>query len=110
MGDALADEVQRVLAEHDISVDVVIPVSGEYRSIGSPFPNRALCPGTGYISCCRVKSRSEIKPPLPRRVHQESICWTNVHYAWTANEVGGPHPDSYLSLDVLSGVKMSAKS
>lgn len=26
MGDALADEVQRVLAEHDISVDVVIPV------------------------------------------------------------------------------------
>ena len=26
MGDALADEVQRVLTEHNISVDVVIPV------------------------------------------------------------------------------------
>jgi amidophosphoribosyltransferase len=29
MGDALADEVQRVLTAHNISVDVVIPVSGK---------------------------------------------------------------------------------
>jgi amidophosphoribosyltransferase len=28
MGDLLADEVQRVLDEHKLSVDVVIPVSG----------------------------------------------------------------------------------
>ena len=110
MGDALADEVQRVLAEHDISVDVVIPVSRECHSIGGPFPNRAFRPGTGYISCCRAKSRSKIKPPLPRGIHQESICWTNIHYAWTANEVGRPHLDSHLSLNVLSGVKMFAKS
>lgn len=27
MGDALADQVQRVLAEHNLEVDVVIPVS-----------------------------------------------------------------------------------
>ena len=30
MGDALATEVQRVLAEHNISVDVVIPVCGYF--------------------------------------------------------------------------------
>ena len=29
MGDALANEVQRVLTEKNISADVVIPVSGE---------------------------------------------------------------------------------
>lgn len=29
MGDALADEVKRVLTEHNISADVVIPVRGE---------------------------------------------------------------------------------
>lgn len=31
MGDALADEVKRVLAEHDLSVDVVIPVRYSFR-------------------------------------------------------------------------------
>jgi amidophosphoribosyltransferase len=30
MGDALADEVQRVLTEQNISADVVIPVGGKY--------------------------------------------------------------------------------
>lgn len=34
MGDALADEVQRVLKDHDITVDVVIPVCKVLNSNG----------------------------------------------------------------------------
>ena len=50
MGDALADEVQRVLAEHNISADVVIPVSGE-------CPNDVLIYSRPFHSGARYISR-----------------------------------------------------
>ena len=47
MGDLLADEVERVLAENNLSVDVIIPVSVLLRSeLEVPFTNTLW--GTRY--------------------------------------------------------------
>lgn len=42
MGDALADEVQRVLGENNITVDVVIPVS-VFLDGSCPRPGLTYC-------------------------------------------------------------------
>lgn len=86
MGDALADEVQRVLTEQNISVDVVIPVGGEGLAENFIHTHESH-PGSRYISCCRAESSSKTETPLPRGIHQESICWANVHHARSTDEV-----------------------
>ena len=63
MGDALADEVQRVLTEHDISVDVVIPVSKE-RLDESFVCTQAFRLGARYISCCCAEPSPKTQSPL----------------------------------------------
>ena len=80
MGDALADEVRRVLAEQNISADVVIPVSAECHNEGL-IHDQSFPSGAGYISRCRPQPGSEVGPPLSGGIHQEQVCWTNVHYA-----------------------------
>jgi hypothetical protein len=99
MGDALADEVQRVLTEKNISVDVVIPVRRSCLTNSSPTLKIHL--GPGYISCCCAEPSSKTESALPRGFHQESIRWTNIHYAWPTDEVGGVKTPycSYLILD-----------
>lgn len=49
MGDLLADEVQRVLNENELSVDVVIPVSMRPLSCCRNISNSFL-QGTGHIA------------------------------------------------------------
>lgn len=86
MGDALADEVQRVLTEHNISVDVVIPVRREYLSetfVCTQTPHL----GAGYISCRRTEPSPKAKTTLPRGIHQEPIRGTNFYHARPTNEV-----------------------
>lgn len=110
MGDALADEVRRVLTEHDISVDVVIPVSGEYH-IEVLICKRAFYPGPGHISRRRAKPGSKIGNPLSRGIYKEPICWANVYYAWTTDEVGEIHVcHSCLILNTPPGARTFAKS
>lgn len=86
MGDALADEVQRVLTEHNISVDVVIPVRSECLSktfVCTQAPHL----GTGYIACRRTEPSPKAKNTLSRGIHQESIRGTNLYYARPTDEV-----------------------
>lgn len=70
MGDALADEVLRVLTEKNISVDVVIPVSREPPG-GNLVYTKTFHLGARYISCCRTEPSPKTEAPLPRRFHQE---------------------------------------
>ena len=86
MGDALATEVQRVLDEHNISVDVVIPVR-RYRLNEILAYTQALHLGARHISRCCTEPGAKTEPPLPRRIHQESIRRTNIHHAWSTDEV-----------------------
>lgn len=87
MGDALADEVQRVLTKNNITVDVVIPVRREcFNKILIYI--QVLHLGAGYISCCCVEPSPKAETALPRGIHQESIRGTNIHHAWPTDEVG----------------------
>jgi len=88
MGDALADEVQRVLNEKEISVDVVIPVSRVPLNERIIYA-KAFHLDTRYISGCCAELGSKTEPSLPGGVHQKSICRTNIHHAWPTDEVGG---------------------
>lgn len=96
MGDALADEVQRVLTEHNISADVVIPVSGECHNEGLIY-NRPSHSGPRYISRCCSELSSKAGPPLSGGFHQEQIRWANIHYAWSTDEVGGGYSTVLVS-------------
>ena len=110
MGDALADEVQRVLTEQNISADVVIPVRGD------PADKFSSCSvfrsGPRYISCRCAEPSPEIETPLPGGVHQESIRWANVHHARSTDEVGRAQRPCHPCLIPTThpGVRMSAKS
>ncbi len=84
MGDALADEVRRVLAEQNLSVDVVIPVRITLPRKRKSYIN-AFCSGTRYIPGRSLEPRTKIATPLPRGVHQKSLCRSNFHYARTAD-------------------------
>ena len=109
MGDALADEVKRIFTEQNISVDVVIPVSGE--CLGGSFTyTQTFRSGARYIPCCCAKPGSENESPLPRGIHQKSIRWANIHHAWPTDEVGRGLGCSYLVPNVLPGVRTFAKS
>lgn len=111
MGDALADEVRRVLTEKNISVDVVIPVGGRH------FYESFVCAqtfrtGARYLSRCCAEPGPETSTPLPRGIRQESIRWTNVHHAWPTDEVGtawDPY-HSHLTPNAPSGARTFARS
>jgi glutamine phosphoribosylpyrophosphate amidotransferase len=88
MGDALADEVKRVLSEHKLEVDVVIPV-GALR-VQSMAVHDELS-GPGYISCGRSQFGTEAASPVPGGLRQEPICGSDVHHAWAGAEVSRAH-------------------
>jgi amidophosphoribosyltransferase len=57
MGDALADQVQRVLAEHNLEVDVVIPVSRTIRRYRrSPYISRQV-PDTSRVAALNLAQK-----------------------------------------------------
>lgn len=89
MGDALADEVKRVLAEKNITVDVVIPVCTTclWQSVERVLTNDVLFLGSRYFPCRSFELGSEAKAAIPRRIHQKPLCWADIYHAWTANEV-----------------------
>ena len=87
MGDALAEEVKKVLSEHNLTVDVVIPVNA-FLSCYLHFLRPHFFTGAGHFPSGSAQSGSEAPASLPRGIHQESIRWTHVHYAWATNEVG----------------------
>lgn len=62
MGDALADEVQKILNEHNLTVDVVIPV--RQNSVISSFWTQSPL-GTRHIQGCSIKSSSEVATAIP---------------------------------------------
>lgn len=58
MGDALADEVQRVLAENNLSVDVVIPVS--FRPVRRSVAHRVQVPDTSRVAALNLAQKLKL--------------------------------------------------
>jgi hypothetical protein len=86
MGDALADEVQRVLQLYGLTVDVVIPVKlSTFRVLPRGLTSRDV--GSRHIQGCRPQFGAKTAVALPGRIHQEQVRWEDVHHAWSANEV-----------------------
>ena len=87
MGDLLADEVERVLAKNNLSVDVVIPVGFDFHCICNIGLIVVTHLGPRHLSGGRTQPCPETQTSLQRGIYQESICRTYIHHAWAANEV-----------------------
>jgi len=57
MGDALADEVQRVLTEKNISVDVVIPVRRDFLTKFPSILNLSKVPDTSRVAALNLAQK-----------------------------------------------------
>lgn len=66
MGDLLADEVKKVLEEHRLSVDVVIPVNN-FGSLLLIY--YSYIAGSRYVTCSCAQPGAEVTASLSRRLH-----------------------------------------